>query len=445
MRSAAVRRALNAAGPCRGCRARCRGRTTRSVSVTTTFDSAAPLTPSPGMTIDPAQARRCPARDRRPRPTRFPGSPRGLPIVPSGVGAAPLATTGRQARSTINVRRMGGLLDDRRSYAPALRERRRPTDPRRTTTKRAGLRQLAPALEPAPGGVRHSAGSFSQLPRGIPMSVSRFLARAPARAIVAVALRRRRCRRHARAGHQVLPHRHRRHGRHLLPDRRPDRQRDLQPARLARLRRRRKLRRPGPRRDRRRVERLGRQHQRRSRRGSWSRASRSPTSPTGPTPAPASSRASPRSRTCAPSRPSTRRPSTSSRARTPASRPSPTSRASGFARRAGLGHAGRCADHPRGLRHHREGHQGRIPEAQPGRRQTARRRPRRVLLRRRLSDRRDLGARVVRRRHRARSDRGPGSRQAAGGLRVLREGHDPRRHLQGRRTPSRRSRSAPSG
>ena len=73
------------------------------------------------------------------------------------------------------------------------------------------------------------------------------------------------------------------------------------------------------------------------------------------------------------------------------------------ARRAGLRHAGRRADHPRRVRDHRKGHQGRVPEAQPGRRQDEGRRARCVLLRRRLPDRRDLRARLVRRRHRARA------------------------------------------
>src|SRR5512140_2100624 len=38
---------------------------------------------------------------------------------------------------------------------------------------------------------------------------------------------------------------------------------------------------------------------------------------------------------------------------------------------AGIGHAGRRANHPRRVRHHRKGHQGGIPEAQSGRRQDA--------------------------------------------------------------------------
>ena len=54
-----------------------------------------------------------------------------------------------------------------------------------------------------------------------------------------------------------------------------------------------------------------------------------------------------------------------------------------------------------------------VPEAQPGRRQDARRRPRRVLLRRRLSDRRDLGTGGGGRRHRARAGHRPRGRQDA--------------------------------
>ena len=101
---------------------------------------------------------------------------------------------------------------------------------------------------------------------------------------------------------------------------------------------------------------------------------------------------------------SIRRPSTSSRARAPASRASPTSKG----KRVSLDEpgSGTLVDARiilARVRTHREGHQRRIPEAQPGRRQDARRRPRRVLLRRRLSDRRHLRARVGRRRHRPRA------------------------------------------
>ncbi len=69
--------------------------------------------------------------------------------------------------------------------------------------------------------------------------------------------------------------------------------------------------------------------------------------------------------------------------------------------RAGLGHAGRCAPGAGRLRREGIGHQARVHQAQPGRRQAQGRRARRVLLRRRRPGRRHRRAGLHRRRHRA--------------------------------------------
>ena len=103
-----------------------------------------------------------------------------------------------------------------------------------------------------------------------------------------------------------------------------------------------------------------------------------------------------------------------------------------LARRAGLGHAGRCPPDPRRLRHDREGHQGRVPEAAAVGRQAQGRRARRLLQRRRLAagrHRRTGGDD----RHRPRADRRAGGREPDQAVQLLRRRRDPRRRLQGRR------------
>jgi uncharacterized protein len=66
-----------------------------------------------------------------------------------------------------------------------------------------------------------------------------------------------------------------------------------------------------------------------------------------------------------------------------------------------------------GVRHDRQGREGRVPEAEPGRRQAARRQPRRVLLRRWVSGGRDCRAGGQRCRHRTGADHRCRDRQDA--------------------------------
>ena len=191
------------------------------------------------------------------------------------------------------------------------------------------------------------------------------------------------CRR--RAGAAVLPHRHRRHRRHLLPGRRHDRQRGL----AARQ----------DRRHRAGEQRLGRQRQRpwpvaRSKSGfsqadvaTWAYkgngALRRQAQRAGPAP--------------------DREPVSRKRARGRAQglghqdrrRPEGQARRAG---RAGLGHAGQCARDPGRLRPQGIGHQARVHQAQPGRRQDEGRRARRLLLHRRRTGRRHRRAGVGRQR-----------------------------------------------
>ena len=113
-------------------------------------------------------------------------------------------------------------------------------------------------------------------------------------------------------------------------------------------------------------------------------------------------------------------------------------------RRAGLRHDRRFPPRARGLRHHREGHQAGIPEAGPGRRPAQGQRARRLLLRRRLSDRRDLRARDLVRHHA--SCRSPGRRSRSSSPSTSSSPRTPCRRASTRTSPRRRpSRSTPSG